>query len=59
MEGKNTKPVPGKPVKETEENTFAVKLGRCVGSIMAYTVAGCGVAIIVGITVKILQWMLF
>lgn len=45
--------------KEIDENTPEYKAGYSAGSIIAYVVAGCGCALLIGMTLKILQWMLF
>lgn len=45
--------------KEIDENTPEYKAGYSAGSLVAYVVAGCGCALVIGVTIKILQWMLF
>lgn len=49
-----------KVVKVEEENKpWEYKLGYRIGSIAVYVILGCCAALAVGITIKILQWMLF
>lgn len=47
--------IPGDGVPVTK----AEKLGNAVGAILAYTFAGCVCALLIGVTFKLLQWMLF
>lgn len=42
-----------------KEETFEYKLGRRVGVIFAYVIAGCVASVAVGLTIKFLQWLLF
>ena len=44
---------------EIDESTPEYKAGYSAGAIIAYVVAGCGCALLIGMTLKILQWMLF
>jgi hypothetical protein len=50
-----------KYMSEQNQNgeTRAQKLGRTVGSLFAYVVAGCMCAIVLAITIKLVGWILF
>lgn len=45
--------------KNQKEESFEYKLGRRVGVILAYVIAGCVTSVAVGLTIKFLQWLLF
>lgn len=45
--------------KEADKDSWEYRLGRRVGSIAVYVFVGCCTAIVVGVTIKIMQWMLF
>lgn len=44
---------------DLEDKSPEYKAGYSAGAIIAYVVAGCGCALLIGVTIKILQWMLF
>jgi hypothetical protein len=43
--------------KELKDKSPEYKAGYTLGSALAYTIAGCSVAIIILIAVKIMQWI--
>ena len=45
--------------KELDKESPEYKFGYSAGPIGAYVVFGCICALIIGVTLKILQWMLF
>ena len=45
--------------KEIDKESKEYKAGFSAGTFAVYVVVGCGCALLIGITFKILQWMLF
>lgn len=45
--------------KDLEDKSPEYRAGFSVGTAIAYVVASCGCALLIGVTIKILQWMLF
>lgn len=43
--------------KELDDKSPEYKAGYTIGSLLAYTIVGCGIAVIIVIALKIMQWI--